>query len=215
MNYYDEIKEELINNEITKRVKDYSKNKSDLNTYYNVGKLLSEAGKHYGEGIIREYSRKLTNELGKGYTETRLKYFRRFYQVFSKCPTLSDKLTFSHYCEMIWLNENAMNFYIGLSVKNNLSVRELRSRIKNQEYERLDDTTKEKLINKEEVTLIDNIKSPILIHNINHYQDNSYTLVSVQYVLSLTQLLLIQLLHSNYIQCYIVTNQYSYKYYLF
>lgn len=55
MNYYDEIKKELINNEITKRVKDYSKNKSDLNTYYNVGKMLSEAGKHYGEVIIKEY----------------------------------------------------------------------------------------------------------------------------------------------------------------
>ena len=49
MNYYNEIKNELINNEITKRVKDYSKNKSDLDTAYNVGKLLSEAGKHYGD----------------------------------------------------------------------------------------------------------------------------------------------------------------------
>ena len=73
MKYYDEIKKELINNEITKRVKDYSKNKSDLNTYYNVGKMLSEAGKHYGEGIIKEYSKKLTHELGKGYGITNLK----------------------------------------------------------------------------------------------------------------------------------------------
>ena len=47
MNYYDEIKTELVNNEITKKVKDYSKNKSDLTTYYNVGKLLAGAGKHY------------------------------------------------------------------------------------------------------------------------------------------------------------------------
>ena len=45
MNYYNEIKNELVNNEITKRVKDYSK---------NVGKLLSEAGKHYGESIIKK-----------------------------------------------------------------------------------------------------------------------------------------------------------------
>ena len=76
MNYYAEIKSELINNEITKKVKDYSKNRSDLTTYYNVGKLLSEAGKHYGEGIIKEYSRRLTNELGKTYSETTLKYYR-------------------------------------------------------------------------------------------------------------------------------------------
>ena len=60
MNYYNEIREYIINNEITKKVKDYSKNKRDLNTYYNVGKLLVEAGKHYGEGIIKEYSKKLT-----------------------------------------------------------------------------------------------------------------------------------------------------------
>ena len=62
MNYYNEIKEQIINNEITKKVKYYSNNRSDLETYYNVGKLLSEAGKHYGEGIIKEYSIKLTNE---------------------------------------------------------------------------------------------------------------------------------------------------------
>ena len=78
MNYYNEIKNELINNEINRKVKNYSINKSDLNTYYNVGKMLSEAGKHYGESIIKEYSERLTNELGKGYTQSRLRYFRRF-----------------------------------------------------------------------------------------------------------------------------------------
>ena len=73
MNYYNEIKTEILNNEITKKVKDYSKNKSDLTTYYNVGKLLSEAGKHYGEGIIKEYSERLSNDLKKKYS-TRLLY---------------------------------------------------------------------------------------------------------------------------------------------
>ena len=79
MNYYNEIKNEIINNEITKKVKDYSKNKSDLNTYYNVGKLLFEAGKHYGEGIIKKYSKRLTKELGKGYTFTSLTRMKKFY----------------------------------------------------------------------------------------------------------------------------------------
>lgn len=65
MNYYNEIKNELISNEINKKVKDYSKNRYELQKYYNVGKLLNEAGKHYGEGIIKEYSRKLVEELGK------------------------------------------------------------------------------------------------------------------------------------------------------
>ena len=67
MNYYNEIKKELINNEINRKVKNYSINKSNLNAYYNVGKMLSEAGKHYGEGIIKEYSKRLTSDLGKGY----------------------------------------------------------------------------------------------------------------------------------------------------
>ena len=79
MNYYNEIKKELVNNEICKRVKDYSKNRSDLNTYYKVGKMLSDAGKHYGEGIIKEYSKRLTNELGKGFTISALKRIRQFY----------------------------------------------------------------------------------------------------------------------------------------
>ena len=92
MNYYNGIKRELINNEVNRKVKNYSINRSDLTTYYNVGKMLSEAGKHYGEGIIREYSKRLTEELGKGYTSTRLKYFRRFYNVLLKSPTLSDEL---------------------------------------------------------------------------------------------------------------------------
>ena len=48
MNYYEEIKIKLMNNEVYKRVKDYSKNRSDLNTYYKVGKLLNDAGKSYG-----------------------------------------------------------------------------------------------------------------------------------------------------------------------
>ena len=47
MNYYNKIKNELKNNEINSKVKNYSINKSDLNTYYNIGKILSEAGKRY------------------------------------------------------------------------------------------------------------------------------------------------------------------------
>ena len=166
MNYYNEIKNELINNEITKKIKDYSKNRSDLTTYYNVGKLLSEAGKHYGEGIIKEYSIKLTNELGKGYTITRLKYMRRYYEVLTKGPTMSDLLSYSHYCELIWFEDfNKIEYYIKITIEQNLSVRQLRERIKNKEYERLDETAREKLITKEETSLVDFIKNPIVIKN--------------------------------------------------
>ena len=167
MNYYDLIKEQLINNEIIKKVKDYSKNKSDLDTYYKVGKLLVDAGKHYGEGIVKQYSIKLTNELGKGYTQSRLRYIRRFYLVFSKCPTVSDKLTYSHYCEIMWFDEDKMNYYINISLKQMLSVRELRQKIKSNEYERLPIETRNKLINKDENKLVDYIPNPIITNKYN------------------------------------------------
>ena len=89
MNYYNEIKRELIDNELNKKVKDYSKNKYEIQKYYNVGKLLSEAGNNYGEAIIKEYSKKLTSELGKGYTISNLKRFRQFYLMIEKGATLS------------------------------------------------------------------------------------------------------------------------------
>ena len=77
--HYEKIKGLLIDNEINKRVKEYSINKSDLETKYKIGKELSEAGKHYSEGIIKKYSIKLTNEFGKGYSVRSLKYMRAFY----------------------------------------------------------------------------------------------------------------------------------------
>ena len=81
--FYNEIKEQIINNEIIKKVKDYAQNRCDLNTYYNVGKLLLEAGNQYGEGIMKEYSIKLTKELGKKYSVRYLFDIRKLY-LFSK-----------------------------------------------------------------------------------------------------------------------------------
>ena len=65
MNYYDEIKNKLIDNEVYEKVKDYSKERNRVVTYYEVGKLLKEAGNKYGENIIGEYSKKFVIEVGK------------------------------------------------------------------------------------------------------------------------------------------------------
>ena len=166
INYYDEIKNELVNNEITKKVKDYSKNRSDLTTYYNVGKLLSEAGKHYGEGIIKEYSKRLTNEFGTKFGITLLKRIRQFYIVIEKGATMSHQLSWSHYCELLPVNSiDKINYYIKITKEQNLSIRELRTKIKNNEYERLDESTKEKLKEKEELKVPDLVKNPIQIKN--------------------------------------------------
>ena len=69
IDFYNEIKQELINNEINKKVKEYSINKSDLETYYNVGKLLNEAGKTHGEDIIGKYANQLIIEINKKYSD--------------------------------------------------------------------------------------------------------------------------------------------------
>ena len=170
-NYYNEIKNELINNEIYKRVKDYSKNRNELSTYYNVGKLLIEAQggedrAKYGDSLIKEYSERLTKELGKGYTFTALSRMRKFYLLCEKVASVAQQLSWSHYCELLPLKDiNEINYYIDISVAQNLSCRQLREKIKNKEYQRLDYKTKLKLINKEEMNIGDNIKNPIIIKN--------------------------------------------------
>lgn len=117
MNYYREIKNELINNEINKRIKNYSINRSDLNTYYNVGKMLSEAGKHYGEGIIKEYSERLTLDIGKGYGISNLKRMRQFYYIIEKGVALPHQLSWSHILSLLPIDDiNEINYYIDVSI---------------------------------------------------------------------------------------------------
>ena len=165
MNYYNEIKIELINNETTKKVKNYSINRSDLTTYYNVGKLLAEAGKHYGEGIIKEYSEKLTADLNKKYSYRSLNYMMKFYEL-QKMQSVTANLSWGHWIELLSIkNINEMKYYINQAEKLFLTTRELRQRIKNNEYERLDESTKEKLKEKEELKLPDLVKDPIQIRN--------------------------------------------------
>ena len=172
MNYYNEIKNELINNEINRTVKNYSINRSDLNSYYNVGKILSEAGKHYGEGIIKEYSQKLKYDLNKNYSVRLLYRMMKYYNFISegKLPTLSAKLSWSHYDEILRFDDiNKIAFYIRISEQQNLSIRQLRKRIKSGEYERLPESTRNKLINQEDSDVVDFVKNPIMIKNSNKY----------------------------------------------
>ena len=170
MNYYNEIKNELINKEINRKVKSYSINKSDLDAYYNVGRMLSEEGNHYGEGIIKEYSKRLTYELGKGYSKRNLWLMLKFYELNEKVQTLSAQLSWSHYCELLsFENTDKINYYIELVKNNNLSVRQLRERIKSNEYERFPESTKNKSVEQKESDIVDFIKNPILIKNSNKY----------------------------------------------
>jgi len=168
MNYYNEIKDTLIKNEIYKKAKDYSKNKSDLNSYYEVGRLLIEAqgGEErakYGNKIIKEYSEKLTRELGKGYSTRSLKYMRQFYLLIQKGQAMPAQLSWSHVIELLPINDiDEIKYYIYISEKQNISYRELRERIKNKGYERIG--YKEELSEPRVNTLI---KNPITIKSKN------------------------------------------------
>ena len=143
INYYNEIKETLVKNEIYKKVKDYSKNRNDLNAYFEVGRLIVEAQggetrAKYGNRLIKEYSERLTKELGKGYNVTNLKNMRQFYLKLKKGRTVCDQLQWSHYRYLLPIdNDNEFNYYVMITKKLNLSVRELRERIKSKEYERI------------------------------------------------------------------------------
>ena len=164
LNYYNEIKKVFVKNEAYKKVKDYSKNKSDLNTYFEVGRLIVEAQggetrAKYGNKLIKEYSERLTKELGKGYKVSNLKNMRQFYLRFKKGQTLSGELSWSHYSELVRISDDKqMAYYQYISIKLNLLVRELRERIKSKEYERLG-----KNVDIEKPKVESLIKNPILI----------------------------------------------------
>ncbi len=165
MNYYNEIKDTLIRNEVYKKAKDHSKNRSDLNSYYEVGRLLVEAqgGEErakYGNKLIKEYSDRLSRELGKGYSERNLFDMRKFYLLIQKVQTVSAQLTWSHYVKLMKLeNINEIKYYIYITEKQNLSVRELTTKIKSKEYERIG--YKEELSEPKVNTLI---KDPVIIN---------------------------------------------------
>ena len=166
INYYDKIKETLLKNEVYESVKDYSKERNKVLTYFEVGKLLSEVGKKYGNDIIGKYAEKLVNEVGKKYNVRTLRRNRQFYNVFkdNKWSPSATVLTWSHYTELLALNDiNKINYYIDICKKQSLSRNDLRNKIRSNEYERLGKETKNKLITNEELKLPDLVPDPIFI----------------------------------------------------
>ncbi len=128
MNYYNEIRDKLIDNEIYERVKDNSKERNRVNTYFEIGKLLSEAGSKYGDSIIENYAERLVTEVGKKYNKRTLFRMRQFYLVFSnkKVSPLGTQLSWSHCRALLTVKEhNEINYYINITLNQNLSKRQL------------------------------------------------------------------------------------------
>ena len=177
MNYYNKIKQQFLDNKVYHEAKDYSKNKKDLETYYNVGKLIIEAqgGEErakYGNKLIKEYSKKLTEELGKGYSTRNLKYMRKFYLMYRKGQQVA-ALSWSHYQSLLSIrDDNKRNYYINECINNNLSRNELREKIKLNEYERLEFKDKKNIEINEDIKKVEElIKNPIIIPNNLNYED--------------------------------------------
>ena len=179
MNYYNEIKNILVDNAIGRKVREYKSNQKDLESYYNVGKLLVEAqgGEErakYGNGLIKEYSKRLTSELGKGYSIQNLKNMRRFYLVVEKRQSLivqfkSLNISWTFIIKLLKLNDvNELLYYINCINKMNLTTRELDLKLKSKEYERLDSKIKEKLMKQEEVLVKDKIPDPIVLEGLEY-----------------------------------------------
>ena len=179
MNYYNEIKNILVDNAIGRKIREYKSNQKDLESYYNVGKLLVEAqgGEErakYGNGLIKEYSKRLTSELGKGYSIQNLKNMRRFYLVVEKRQSLivqfkSLNISWTFIIKLLKLNDvNELLYYINCINKMNLTTRELDSKLKSKEYERLDSKIKEKLVKQEEVSVRDKIPDPIVLEGLEY-----------------------------------------------
>ena len=105
-------------------------------------------------------------EIDKKYSERNLRNMRKFYILFKNdiWNAMRSKLSWTHYRELLVLKDmNEINYYIKITSEQNISYRKLHEKIKNNEYERLDNKTKEKLTNEEEIKIGDYIKKPILI----------------------------------------------------
>lgn len=167
-NYLDHIRNEIITTEAKVIVREYKNNLDKLTKNYNIGKELTLAGKHYGEGIVKKYASILTKEFGKGYRAAELRKMRAFYVLIQKCGALHRTLSWNHYLKLLPLNDiNEVNYYIHITMRDNLSYRNLSLRIKSDEYHRLPTETRDKLEKNKKVKLGEEVLNPIIVRTNN------------------------------------------------
>ena len=144
-----EIQEKVIFEEVKKvlqeaRNKVYkTANNAMVEAYWNIGRIIVEKQSgnekaEYGAALLKNLSKEMTKEFGKGFTLTNLKYMRQFYLTFPKSHALSDQLSWTHYRLLMRVeNENARNFYIEETIKSSWSTRQLERQITTLFYERI------------------------------------------------------------------------------
>lgn len=115
-----------------------------VQTYWEIGRIIveDEQGREqraeYGKELLKDLSKRLTREYGRGFSVSNLQFMRRFFQEYEIQQTVSVKLTWSHYCELLSISdEKKRSFYEKESINANWSVRELKRQIKTSLFERL------------------------------------------------------------------------------
>ncbi len=172
MNYYKEVENLIKKNEINKGVRILQDNSETLYTYWNIGKLIVEAQDgakraKYGNNLIKEWGKKLSEKYGKGYDSRTLERMRKLYVLYPISSSLRPELTWTHYRTILPIkNRNERNYYINQVILNNLSVRELQREIKNKSFDRLsykDKNNIEIITDNDTLTIEDMLKDPIIL----------------------------------------------------
>ncbi len=182
-NIFDNIKELVISS----RNKVYSAvNAEMLNLYWNIGKAIMEIQQgderaSYGDSVLDRLSEKLTDEFGKGFSSRNLRTMRKFYLIYPIWKTVSSKLSWSHYLELIKIEENnKRNFYFNECINTRWSVRELQRQIGSLLYERLAlSTDKEKILKLAEKGQVlesggDLVKDPFVLEFLDIKENTDY-----------------------------------------
>ena len=115
-----------------------------LISYWKIGEIIVRYEQNdsiravYGEKTLKQLSKVLTDEFGKGFSVSNIQFMRRFYQEYEIQQTVSVELSWSHYCELLSISDkDKRSFYEKEAVNSNWSVRELKRQIKTSLYERL------------------------------------------------------------------------------
>ena len=115
-----------------------------LSTYWNVGRIIVEHEQNsqeraaYGKQTLKALSKELTKEFGKGFSVSNIQFMRRFYQTYQIQQTVSVKLSWSHYCELLTISDdNKRSFYEKEAINSGWSIREMKRQIATSLYERL------------------------------------------------------------------------------
>ena len=144
-NYLENIRGYILDEQARTIVRDYTANQTKLETYYKIGKELSEAIKYYSENVIKMYAKNLTEAFGKKYQYKELCKMIKFHNLCKKLGKLDLRLTWKHYKQLLSMEDiKEVKYYINITINEQLNYKDLKERIKTNEYTSKETNTNEK-----------------------------------------------------------------------